>query len=126
MDYFTDSSASEEIEPFPRSTRRAVKRASLAEQQEERKLTVKGCKAQILELLNDIKKNRDSWPFLSPVTKEEVPDYYDYISQPMDFGTIRKKFENNEYNMVEEFFRDCLLVFDNCHTYNTENSAVYK
>lgn len=74
----------------------------------------------------DIKKHRDSWPFMAPVTEDEVPDYHEYIKEPMDFGTIKKKFENNEYETLHAFFKDCLLVFDNCHTYNTENSTVYK
>ncbi|CAB0031229.1 unnamed protein product [Trichogramma brassicae] len=116
---------SDDIE-HTRHTRRSAKRAAEVEHEAEVKLTVKGCKAQIQELLNDIKKHRQSWPFLEPVGKDEVPDYYDYISEPMDFGTIQKKFSNNQYTALKDFFHDCLLVFDNCHTYNSENSQVYK
>jgi hypothetical protein len=93
---------------------------------EEEKLTVKGCKALLQELVSDVTRHRDSWPFLSPVTKDEVPDYYDYISEPMDFGTIKKKLEHDNYRTLQTFYSDCLLVFDNCQTYNTEHSAVYK
>lgn len=78
------------------------------------------------ELLNLVKSHRDSWPFLSPVTKDEVPDYDEFISTPMDFGTIRKKLDGGEYNTLNDFYSDCLLVFDNCQTYNTEHSSVYK
>lgn len=121
----TDSSASEETEQ-PRQTRRSAKRAAEIEHEEEVKHTIKGCKHLLAELLVEIKKSRDSWPFMAPVTKDEVPDYYDYISQPMDFGTIKTKFENNEYRTLQAFYSDCLLVFDNCQTYNTEHSEVYK
>ncbi|XP_016840706.1 bromodomain adjacent to zinc finger domain protein 1A isoform X2 [Nasonia vitripennis] len=120
-----DSSASEETEQ-PRQTRRAAKRAAEIEHEEEIKHTVKGCKHLLTQLLAEIKKNKDSWPFMAPVTKDEVPDYHDYISHPMDFGTIKTKFENDEYRTLQEFYSDCLLVFDNCQTYNTEHSEVYK
>ncbi|KAL7301539.1 hypothetical protein TKK_0005971 [Trichogramma kaykai] len=121
---WNDHNTSDDIE-HTRHTRRSAKRAAEVEHEAEVKLTVKGCKAQIQELLNDIKKHRQSWPFLEPVGKDEVPDYYDYISEPMDFGTIQKKFSNNQYTALKDFFHDCLLVFDNCHTYNSENSQVY-
>ncbi|KAG7202578.1 hypothetical protein KM043_009773 [Ampulex compressa] len=118
-----DSSNSEDTEP--RQTRRAAKRAA-AVGQEEDKGTFKGCMVKLQELLSDIRHHRDSWPFLSPVTKDEVPDYHDIISNPMDFGTIKYKLTNTEYGSLEEFYSDCHLVFDNCQAYNKEHSAVYK
>lgn len=81
---------------------------------------------RLQELLSDIRHHRDSWPFLSPVTKDEVPDYHDIISNPMDFGTIKYKLNNNEYETLEHFFSDCHLVFENCQAYNEEHSSVYK
>ncbi|XP_014205969.1 bromodomain adjacent to zinc finger domain protein 1A isoform X2 [Copidosoma floridanum] len=120
-----DSSASEEIEPS-RTTRGSAKRAAETEHGEEEKLTIKNCKKILLELLKEVRKHRDSWPFLSPVTENEVPDYYDYISEPMDFGTIQKKLENDDYTTLQAFYSDVILVFDNCHIYNTDHSAVYK
>ncbi|CAK9822646.1 Bromodomain adjacent to zinc finger domain protein 1A [Anthophora retusa] len=118
-----DSSASEDTEP--RQTRRAAKRAAEIEQEEEDKGTIKGSMARLQELLSDITHHRDSWPFLSPVTKDEVPDYHDIISNPMDFGTIKYKLNNDEYETLEHFFSDCQLVFENCQAYNEEHSSVY-
>ncbi|XP_076166810.1 ATP-dependent chromatin assembly factor large subunit isoform X4 [Ptiloglossa arizonensis] len=117
-----ESSNSEDAEP--RQTRRAAKRA--AEIEQEDKGPIKGCMLGLQELLADIRHHRDSWPFLSPVTKDEVPDYHDIITNPMDFGTIKYKLNNGEYEMLEHFFSDCQLVFDNCQTYNEEHSSVYK
>ncbi|XP_050590539.1 bromodomain adjacent to zinc finger domain protein 1A isoform X4 [Bombus affinis] len=117
-----DSSTSEDTEP--RQTRRAAKRAAEIEQEED-KGTIKGCMGRLQELLSDIRHHRDSWPFLSPVTKDEVPDYHDIISNPMDFGTIKYKLNNNEYETLEHFFSDCHLVFENCQAYNEEHSSVY-
>ncbi|XP_020291098.1 bromodomain adjacent to zinc finger domain protein 1A isoform X3 [Pseudomyrmex gracilis] len=115
-----DSSTSDDAEP--RQTRRATKRAA---ELEEDKNTIKGSMSKLQDLLTDIKHHRDSWPFLSPVTKEEVPDYHSIISNPMDFGTIKTKLENGEYETLDRFFSDCWLVFDNCSLYNKENSSVY-
>ncbi|XP_078034586.1 ATP-dependent chromatin assembly factor large subunit isoform X2 [Augochlora pura] len=120
-DWWDDSNNSEDTEP--RQTRRAAKRA--AEIEQEDKGTIKGCMTRLQDLLTDIRHHRDSWPFLSPVTKDEVPDYHDIITNPMDFGTIKYKLNNGEYETLEHFFGDCHLVFDNCQAYNEEHSAVY-
>ncbi|XP_076638014.1 ATP-dependent chromatin assembly factor large subunit isoform X2 [Colletes latitarsis] len=116
-----DSSNSEDAEP--RQTRRATKRAAEIEQDKE---PIKGSMSRLPELLADIRHHRDSWPFLSPVTRDEVPDYHDIISNPMDFGTIKYKLNNGDYETLEDFFGDCQLVFNNCQAYNEEHSSVYK
>ncbi|XP_076656585.1 ATP-dependent chromatin assembly factor large subunit isoform X2 [Halictus rubicundus] len=118
-----DSSNSEDTEP--RQTRRAAKRAAVIEKFEDNG-SIKGCMTRLQDLLTDVMHHKDSWPFLSPVTKDEVPDYHDIISNPMDFGTIKCKLSNGEYETLEQFFSDCHLVFNNCQAYNEEHSAVYK
>lgn len=30
-----------------------------------------------------MRKHKASWPFLDPVNKEDVPDYFDVISNPV-------------------------------------------
>ncbi|XP_015181281.1 PREDICTED: bromodomain adjacent to zinc finger domain protein 1A isoform X2 [Polistes dominula] len=117
-----DDSNSDDTEP--RQTRRATKRAAAESIQEDK--TVKGYMTKLQDLLLDIRHHRDSWPFLSPVTKDEVPDYHDIISNPMDFGTIKYKLTNGVYENVQQFLDDCHLVFDNCQAYNQEHSSVYK
>ncbi|CAD6232003.1 GSCOCG00001695001-RA-CDS [Cotesia congregata] len=109
-----DSSASEETDVLPRQTRRATKRAA-ADQDKT-----------LHELLKEVMHHKESWPFLSPVTVNEVPDYHEFIKHPMDFGTVKKKLEAGLYeNNSHLFFSDCLLIFENCQTYNQQNSAVY-
>ncbi|EZA54009.1 Bromodomain adjacent to zinc finger domain protein 1A [Ooceraea biroi] len=117
-----DSSASDDTEP--RQTRRATKRAAEIEHEGD-KNSIKGSMAKLQELLTDVRHHRDSWPFLSPVTKNEVPDYHDIISNPMDFGTIKYKLGNGDYEALDQFFSDCQLVFENCRLYNKEHSSVY-
>lgn len=77
-------------------------------------------------LLQDLKTitidNRDAEAFLKPVSKSEVPDYYDVISNPMDFQTMLKKVKQKQYKSKREFKDDLELIWSNCYTYNaTEN-----
>lgn len=54
----------------------------------------------------------------------QVPDYYDFIDKPMDFGTIKKKLNGVQYFEVQDFLDDINLVFQNCLTYNPPRSRV--
>nr|XP_022913840.1 bromodomain adjacent to zinc finger domain protein 1A isoform X1 [Onthophagus taurus]XP_022913841.1 bromodomain adjacent to zinc finger domain protein 1A isoform X1 [Onthophagus taurus] len=78
------------------------------------------------DLLAEIIKHKDAWAFVRPVQKNEVPDYYDIISNPMDFGTIKYKLNMGNYTCDEEFMNDSVLVFENCNTYNNTDAEVYK
>lgn len=82
--------------------------------------------AALQELLKDVMKHKDAWPFIRPVQKNEVPDYYKVIERPMDFGTIKYKLNMGEYNFDAEFMADSVLVFENCNTYNNSDADVYK
>lgn len=42
-------------------------------------------------VLNSVKNHSTAWPFLEPVDRNEVPDYYDHIKYPM--GKQKKLFE---------------------------------
>lgn len=82
--------------------------------------------AALQELLSDVMKHETAWPFLRPVHLKEVPDYYDIITEPMDFGTIKYKLNMGEYSTDSQLMRDVVLVFDNCNTYNSNADEVYK
>ena len=84
--------------------------------------TIQQCK----NLLQKLKKHKMAWPFNTPVdyVKLQIPDYPTVITQPMDLGTIGNKFKNNEYKDYKQFVSDVNLVWNNCITYNGENSDV--
>src|SRR5277367_4278797 len=42
--------------------------------------------SKLLRLLGDMQNHAASWPFLQPVNRDEVPDYYDVIRKPMDLA----------------------------------------
>ncbi|KIW02298.1 uncharacterized protein PV09_06445 [Verruconis gallopava] len=80
----------------------------------------------LLHLLNDMQNNTNAWPFQQPVNKDEVPDYYDVIKNPMDLGTMEEKHEQDQYPNPEDFIKDALLIFNNCKKYNNETTPYAK
>ena len=62
--------------------------------------------------------------FSKPVSKEENPDYFQKITEPMDLGEIRKKLENKEYETYEDWKYDINLVWSNAIEYNGTKSAI--
>ena len=65
-------------------------------------------------------KHQFGWPFHLPVDaiKLNIPDYHKIIKHPMDFGTIKKRLENNFYWSAKECIKDFNTVFTNCYVYN--------
>lgn len=68
----------------------------------------------LLHLLNDMQNHASSWPFLKPVSREDVADYYEVIKEPMDLETMETKLEREEYATPEDFIRDAKLIYNNC------------
>jgi histone acetyltransferase len=88
----------------------------------------RGCDFQssCLHILERLVEFKSSWPFLKPVKKEEVPDYYDVIKNPMDFQTMREKVLAGEYRNREQYIEDVQLICDNARLYNTKSTIYYK
>ncbi len=64
--------------------------------------------------------------FRQPVTEAIAPGYFDIIKYPMDFSTISKKFDENQYTTPFQFCEDIWLVFNNTWTFNKKTQKVYK
>lgn len=67
-----------------------------------------------------------AWPFLQPVNRDEVTDYYDVIKEPMDLSTMEEKHEADLYPTPEDFIKDAKLIYDNCRKYNNETTPYAK
>lgn len=81
---------------------------------------------QLLHLLNDMQNHQSAWPFVHPVNKDEVADYYEVIKEPMDLSTMEEKHEKDLYPTPEDFIKDAKLIFDNCRKYNNETTPYAK
>ncbi|XP_002933312.2 bromodomain adjacent to zinc finger domain protein 2B isoform X12 [Xenopus tropicalis] len=75
-------------------------------------------------ILSEMESHEDAWPFLLPVNLKLVPGYKKVIKKPMDFATIRDKLSNGQYPSFEAFALDVRLVFNNCETFNEDESEI--
>lgn len=82
--------------------------------------------AQLLHLLNEMQNHQSAWPFQKPVNAEEVPDYYNVITEPMDLETMEKRLEEDAYATPDDFVKDAKLVFNNCKRYNNDTTSYWK
>jgi len=51
-----------------------------------------------------------------------IPDYFEVVKDPIDFGTIKQRLNHNQYFTMKEFIDDINKCFDNCLLYNGEDS----
>ncbi|KAH6615630.1 hypothetical protein B0J18DRAFT_285528 [Chaetomium sp. MPI-SDFR-AT-0129] len=109
---------------------------------------VRASDAELRSLMNEVRKNRSKWaseenvgqeelyealekvlselkahteystPFLNRVNKRDAPDYYNFIKQPMDLGTMTKKLKGLQFKSKADFVYDLNLIWDNCLRYN--------
>ncbi|XP_069838872.1 bromodomain adjacent to zinc finger domain protein 2B isoform X22 [Dendropsophus ebraccatus] len=75
-------------------------------------------------ILSEMESHEDAWPFLLPVNLKLVPGYKKVIKKPMDFATIREKLSSGQYPSFEAFALDVRLVFNNCETFNEDDSEI--
>ncbi|CAJ2509556.1 Uu.00g145820.m01.CDS01 [Anthostomella pinea] len=113
---------------------------------------VRASDAELRSLMNEVRKNRSKWaseenvnqedlyealdkvltelkahteystPFLQRVNKRDAPDYYNFIKQPMDLGSMTKKLKSLTYKSKADFVADLNLIWDNCLRYNQDMS----
>ncbi|KAL4935488.1 hypothetical protein BDV06DRAFT_127165 [Aspergillus oleicola] len=81
---------------------------------------------ELRRFLNQIQNHKQAWPFLHPVNKDEVPDYYNVIVEPMDLSTIEERLEQDTYAAPKDLVRDLKLVFSNCRQYNDATTVYAK
>ncbi|KAJ3502163.1 hypothetical protein NLJ89_g9014 [Agrocybe chaxingu] len=62
----------------------------------------------------------------TPVSKRDVPDYFDVIKKPMCWDIIDAKLEQNQYWDLQNFLDDVNLVLDNALLYNKSGSPFYR
>ncbi|EDN05621.1 histone acetyltransferase GCN5 [Histoplasma capsulatum] len=79
---------------------------------------------ELRRFLNQIQNHKQAWPFLNPVNRDEVPDYYNVIVSPMDLSTMEERLECDSYPSPKDLVADLKLIFSNCRQYN-DASTVY-
>ncbi|XP_003736702.3 transcription initiation factor TFIID subunit 1 isoform X2 [Drosophila pseudoobscura] len=65
-----------------------------------------------------VKLLNEAWPFLKPVNKKNVRDYYQVIKRPMDLECMQKIIDGHGYHSREEYMADIDLMHANSLQYN--------
>lgn len=83
-------------------------------------------KSELMSLLNKVSDQQFSWCFRDPVNTEEVQDYLEVISEPMDLRTIEKRIRKGDwYKNKHMLYSDMMKMANNCKLYNGEGSPYY-
>ncbi|KAL1540602.1 cat eye syndrome critical region protein 2 [Salvia divinorum] len=83
-------------------------------------------KKLLVFILDRLQKKDTYGVFSEPVDVNELPDYFEYINQPMDFGTVRKKLNRGAYKKLEELEADVFLICSNAMLYNAPDTVYYR
>ncbi|XP_032671562.1 protein polybromo-1 isoform X2 [Odontomachus brunneus] len=75
---------------------------------------------------HDTKGRQLSLIFMKLPNKNEYPDYYEVIKQPIHMEKIAATLKNNGYENLDELVSDFILMFDNACKYNEPDSQIYK
>ena len=80
---------------------------------------------KLFKILQNLKKNSLSDPFLHQVSPHDFPDYLKKIEQPMDLTKVENKLKSGEYESGYDFAMDIRLIWNNSFTYNEKGSEIY-
>jgi ATP-dependent helicase STH1/SNF2 len=64
--------------------------------------------------------------FIELPDRQDYPDYYVIIKDPICMNQIEKKISKKEYQNIRTFLKDIRLLCDNCRTYNEDGSVLYR
>lgn len=81
---------------------------------------------QFRRFIYQLQNHKQAWPFLNPVNKDEVPDYYNVIESPMDLSTVEERLHQDQYDIPKNLVDDIKLIFTNCKKYNDETTVYTK
>uniref|UniRef100_A0A3Q3GIL7 Bromodomain and PHD finger containing, 3a n=1 Tax=Labrus bergylta TaxID=56723 RepID=A0A3Q3GIL7_9LABR len=105
--------------------RERLKREQMKVQQAALELKLTPALVLLRSTLDQLQEKDTSKIFSQPVTLSEVPDYLEFISQPMDFSTMRTKLEGHAYCSIADLEKDFDLMISNCLKYNSKDTMFH-
>lgn len=82
--------------------------------------------AALTKLLDLLEAKDTSEIFMEPVDTNEVPDYMDIVTHPMDLSTMRLKLNSAVYVTLDQMEEDFKLMIKNCLAYNNRDTIFYR
>jgi hypothetical protein len=74
---------------------------------------------KVIRLMKELKSAECAWPFLDPVSLDDVPGYADTIETPMDLSTVQSKLDSGaHYLTLNALAADLRLIATNCIKFN--------
>ncbi|KAI3776550.1 hypothetical protein L1987_46336 [Smallanthus sonchifolius] len=83
-------------------------------------------KKLLVFILDRLQKKDTHAVFSDPVDPNELPDYFEVIKRPMDFGTVRSKLDEGLYSNLEELEADVYLICSNAMQYNSSDTVFFR
>lgn len=80
---------------------------------------------KVYAILQKLKNHPSIGPFLQPVDRSKVPDYYDIIHCPIDLALVEKRLLAEEYASSKEFAADIRKMWSNSFLYNQRGTDIY-
>lgn len=106
--------------------RERLKREQMKIQQAVLELTLTPALVLLRSTLDQLQEKDTAKIFSQPVNLTEVPDYLEFISQPMDLSTMRTKLEAHAYCSVADLESDFNLMVSNCLRYNSKDTMFHR
>ncbi|XP_070611466.1 bromodomain-containing protein 1 isoform X3 [Erythrolamprus reginae] len=106
--------------------REKLKREQIKVEQVAMELQLTPFTVLLRSVLEQLQEKDSARIFAQPVNLKEVPDYLDHIKHPMDFSTMKKRLEAQNYKNLDEFEEDFNLIIENCMKYNAKDTIFYR
>ena len=80
------------------------------------------------KIVGQLRKNKNSWPFLEPVDPIAmgIPQYREIVKDPMDLKTVGNNIREGKYLTITQFYADIELMIKNSYLFNKSNPDFIK
>lgn len=88
----------------------------------------KQLRLQCQDIIAQVMGLENSNYFFRPVNpeKDNAPEYYQRIPQPMSIFEVQEKLDNDKYTDFKSFISDMRRIWGNAQIYNPSSSQIYK
>jgi len=111
----------------PLSTDVIVQRRNERKENKDKSTVINYSNFDYMEIIiKDLINHEYSWPFLYPVDPIAlgIPQYPDFIKNPMDLSTVLEKIKNKQYSNDDEFANDVRQIWINAEIFNGEGTLI--
>lgn len=81
----------------------------------------------VQKIMSDLDKKKISIPFQKPVDpdRDNCPDYFEVIKNPMCIDVVKQKLSAGQYITFTDWINDIDLIWNNAQNYNSKYSPIF-